>query len=193
MSTQEMNATRTLNSRLVPPAGTFEIDPIHTFVTFRAQHLVVGRVHGRFEGVSGTISVGEDFLDSHTEISIKAESITTLMPIRDEDLRSENYLDVAKFPYLTFTSNQVTELPSGEWIITGDLTIKDVTRPTELLVTFGGAIPDPFGNLRIGFHATTTISRRDYGLTTLLEGNGGSLFVARDVSIEIDVEAVHPL
>ncbi len=193
MSTQEISLTRTVNARLVPPAGTFEIDPIHTFVTFRAQHLVVGRVHGRFEGVTGTITIAEDFLDSHTEIAINADSITTLMPIRDEDLRSDNYLDVTKYPYLTFTSNKVTELPSGEWILSGDLTIKDVTRPTELLVTFGGAIPDPFGNLRVGFHATTTISRRDYGLTTMLEGNGGHLFVARDVAIEIDVEAVHPL
>jgi len=193
MSTQEISLTRTVNARLVPPVGTFEVDPVHTFVTFRAQHLVVGRVHGRFEGVTGSITVAEDFLDSHTEITINADSITTLMPIRDEDLRSENYLDVTKYPYLTFKSNKVTELPSGEWILSGDLTIKDVTRPTELLVTFGGAIPDPFGNLRVGFHATTTISRRDYGLTTMLEGNGGHLFVARDVAIEIDVEAVHPL
>jgi polyisoprenoid-binding protein YceI len=193
MTTQEISTTRTVNSRLVPPAGTFEVDPVHTFVTFRALHLVVGRVQGRFEGVSGSITVGEDFLDSHTEISISADSITTLMPIRDDDLRSNNYLDVAKFPYLTFKSTGVTELPSGEWILSGDLTIKDVTRPVELLVTFGGAIPDPFGNLRVGFHATTTISRRDYGLTTLLEGNDGHVLVARDVSIEIDVEAVHPL
>jgi len=185
--------SRTEADRLIPPPGTFEIDPIHTFVTFRAQHLIVGRVQGRFETVSGTVTVDENILDSHVEVSIEAASIATHMPIRDDDLRSSNYLDVANHPYLSFRSTGVTELPSGKWSITGELTVKGVTVATELIVEFGGAVPDPFGNLRVGFHATTTISRRDFGLVHDLEHHTGSLHVARDVTIEIDAEAVHPL
>jgi polyisoprenoid-binding protein YceI len=113
--------------------------------------------------------------------------------MRDEDLRSPNYLDVETFSTLTFKSTGVTEVPSGRWILSGDLTIRDVTLPVELLFEFGGSMEDPFGNLRVGFHATSTISRSDFGLFTLLEGNSGNLHVARDVMIEIDVEATEPL
>jgi polyisoprenoid-binding protein YceI len=100
---------------------------------------------------------------------------------------------VANYPNLTFRSTGITELPSGKWSITGDLTIKGMTVATELIVEFNGAVPDPFGNLRVGFHATTTISRRDFDLVHDLENHTGSLHVARDVTIEIDAEAVHPL
>jgi len=185
--------SRTENDRLVPPSGTFELDPVHTFVTFRAQHLVVGRVQGRFEAVSGTVTVEDDVLDSHVEVSIDAASIATHLPMRDDDLRSPQFLDAAHYPNLTFRSTGITELPSGKWSIVGDLTIKGVTVATELIVEFGGAVADPFGNLRVGFHATTTISRRDFGLVHQLEDHTGSLHVARDVTIEIDAEAVHPL
>jgi polyisoprenoid-binding protein YceI len=122
-------------------------------------------------------------------VVIDAASIATHMPVRDDDLRSSRFLDVANYPILTFSSTGITELPSGQWSITGDLTIKDVTVATDLTVEFNGTIPDPFGNLRVGFHAITTISRRDFGLVTDLP----SLLVARDVTIEIDAEAVHPL
>jgi len=185
--------SRTETDRLVPPPGIFEIDPVHTFVTFRAQHLIVGRVQGRFETVSGTVTVDENVLDSHVEVVIDAASVATHMPPRDDDLRSSNFLDVANYPNLTFESTGITELPSGQWSIAGDLTIKGISVPTDLIVEFGGATPDPFGNLRVGFHATTTISRRDFGLLHQLEYHSGSLLVARDVTIEIDAEAVHPL
>jgi polyisoprenoid-binding protein YceI len=185
--------SRVGTDRLVPPPGIFEIDPVHTFVTFRAQHLIVGRVQGRFETVSGTVTVDESVLDSHVEVVIDAASVATHMPPRDDDLRSSNFLDVANYPDLTFESTGITELPSGQWSIAGDLTIKGISVPTDLVVEFGGAVPDPFGNLRVGFHATTTISRRDFGLLHQLEYHSGSLLVGRDVTIEIDAEAVHPL
>ena len=185
--------SRTEADRLVPPPGTFEIDPVHTFVTFRAQHFIVGRVQGRFETVSGAVTVDENVLDSRVEVVIDAASITTQFLVRDDDLRSSDFLDVANYPNLTFESTGITELPSGKWSIAGDLTIKGITVATALIVEFGGAVADPFGNLRLGFHATTTISRRDFGLLHQLEYHSGSLFVAGDVTIEIDAEAVHPL
>ena len=185
--------SRTEADRLVPPPGTFEIDPVHTFVTFRAQHFIVGRVQGRFETVSGTVTVDENVLDSHVEVVIDAASVATQFAMRDDDLRSSNFLDVANYPNLTFESTGITELPAGKWSIAGNLTIKGISVPTDLIVEFGGATPDPFGNLRVGFHATTTISRRDFGLLHQLEYHTGGLHVARDVTIEIDAEAVHPL
>jgi polyisoprenoid-binding protein YceI len=185
--------SRTEADRLVPPPGTFEIDPVHTFVTFRAQHLIVGRVQGRFETVSGAVTVDENVLDSHVEVVIDAASITTQFLVRDDDLRSSNFLDVANYPTLTFRSTGITEMPSGQWSIAGDLTHKVVTVATPLIVEFGGAVADPFGNLRLGFHATTAISRREFGLLHQLEDHSGNLFVAGDVTIEIDAEAVHPL
>jgi polyisoprenoid-binding protein YceI len=154
---------------------------------------VVGRVQGRFADVQGTITIEDDFLESHAEVAIEANSINTLFPMRDDDLRSSNYLDVENYATISFASDRVTELPSDQWILHGDLTIRNVTLPVELLVEYGGAIPDPFGNLRVGFHATATISRSEFGLFTMLEGHSGNLRVARDVSIEIDVEAIQPL
>jgi len=177
----------------VPPTGTFEIDPVHTFVTFRAQHLVVGRVHGRFSGVAGTIDVADDVLQSGVNVTIDAESISTMFPARDDDLRSADYLNVTRFPVITFASRTLTELPAEQWIVSGDLTIRDTTRPVDVLFQFNGAIPDPFGLLRVAFHATATISRSDFGLFTMLEGHSGNIHVARDVAIEIDVEATRPL
>ena len=193
MTTQLTSITRTENYRLVPPSGTFEIDPVHTFVTFRAQHLVVGRVRGTFTGVAGTINVDDEFLTSRVEVAIETKSINTLFPTRDDDLRSPDYLDVERFPHMTFRSSEITELPPDQWIVTGELTIRNMTLPVDLLFEFTGAMPDPFGNLRLGFHATTTISRREFGLLTLLEAHSGNLRVARDVEIEIDVEAIRPL
>lgn len=193
MTNQLLDTVRTDNHRLVPPTGTFAIDPVHTFVTFRAQHFVVGRVQGRFAGVAGTITVEDDFLKSHVEVTLEAKSITTLFPDRDDDLRSANYLDVEHYPALTFTSTGLTELPSGEWLARGDLTIRSVTLPVDVQFEFGGALSDPFGNLRLAFHATASISRSDFGLFTMLESHSGNVRVARDVAIEIDVEATQPL
>jgi polyisoprenoid-binding protein YceI len=143
--------------------------------------------------VGGTITVDDDFLKSHVEVALEAKSINTLFAMRDDDLRSPDYLDVENFPTLRFVSTSLTELPSDQWLLTGDLTIRTVTRPVDLLFEFGGAIPDPFGNLRIGFHANATISRNEFGLLTMLDGHAGNLRVARDVAIEIDVEATKPL
>jgi polyisoprenoid-binding protein YceI len=185
--------SRLENDRLIPPVGVFEIDPVHTFATFRAQHLVVGRVQGRFESVAGRLTIAPDVLDSHAEVTLDATSLTTQMPMRDNHLRSADFLDVENYPTLTFTTTGITELPNGQWSVGGNLTIRATTRPVDLIVAFGGAVPDPFGNLRIGFHGTTSISRRDYGLLFELESHIGRLGLARDVAIELDVEAVHPL
>lgn len=109
--------SRVVNHALVPPAGAFDIDPVHTFVSFSAQHLVVGRVRGRFETVRGTVTVAEDPSASTVQASIDPASITTLNSVRDEDLRSEHYLDVERYPTAGYRSTATRELARGAWLV----------------------------------------------------------------------------
>lgn len=184
---------RLFNHGLAPLPGTYDVDPVHTFVGFRAQHLIVGRVRGRFESVAGSVTIGDDPLESTLEVRVDAASIHTLMPLRDDDLRSERYLDVEHHPQLTYRSTNVTEQPAGRWLVTGDLSVRGVTRPVELVVCFGGATADPFGNQRLAFRACGTISRKDFGLTHELEKESGGLTIAGDVDLDIDAELIRPL
>jgi polyisoprenoid-binding protein YceI len=184
--------SRIVNHVLAPPVGTFELDPVHTFVAFSAQHLVVGRVRGRFEVVQGTIVVADDLRDSSAVVSVETASLTTLNPMRDDDVRSEHYLDVEHYPTMTYRSTSALESTAGVWRITGDLTLHGVTRPVELTVRFGGAVTDASGNIRIAFHADASITRRDFGLTYELLKEAGGMLVGKDIAIEIDAEAIRP-
>lgn len=185
--------SRIVNHALVPPAGGFEIDPVHTFVGFSAQHLVVGRVRGRFEAVRGTILVAEDLPSSTVVVEIDTASITTQNQVRDDDLRSAHYLDVEQFPTMTFRSTTTRELPAGEWLVVGDLALHGVTRPVELTVRFGGSVTDAYGNARLAFHARGSLTRHDFGLTYELLKEAGGLLAGRDVALDIDAEAIRPL
>jgi len=175
--------SRVVNHTLVPEAGVYEIDPVHTFVGFSAQHLVVGRVRGRFEDPEASM----------VEVAIETASINTLHPMRDDDIRSGHYLDVANHPTMTYRSTGVTERPAGEWLVAGHLSLRGVTRPSELVVRFGGAVTDPFGNARLAFHAKGSITRSDFGLHYELVKEAGGLLVGQDLAIEIDAEAIRPL
>ena len=185
--------SRVVNHTLVPEAGGYEIDPVHTFVGCSAQHLVVGRVRGRFETVNGTVTIAEDPEASMVEVAIETASINTLHPMRDDDIRSGHYLDVANHPTMTYRSTGVTERPAGEWLVAGHLSLRGVTRPSELVVRFGGAVTDPFGNARLAFHAKGSITRSDFGLHYELVKEAGGLLVGQDLAIEIDAEAIRPL
>ncbi|MGA2826582.1 MAG: YceI family protein [Streptosporangiaceae bacterium] len=189
----EADHSRIVNHVLAPPAGVFEIDPVHTFLGFSAQHLVVGKVRGHFSAVSGTVTIADDPSASTVEVSVETASITTMAPIRDDDIRSERYLDVKQYPAMVYRSTAVTEVPGGGWLVTGDLTLRNVTRPLELDVRFGGAVTDQFGNARLAFHASGSITRRDFGITSELLREAGGLLVGKDVAIDIDAEAIRPL
>jgi len=182
--------TRVENHALVPVAGRYEIDPVHTFVSFRAQHLIVGRVRGRFANVSGSITVADDPIDSSVDVTVDTASLTTGHPGRDEDLRSPRFLDVARYPTLTYRSATIAPVPPDRWLVDGQLAIRGVVRPVPLEVTVGGAVLDSTGRPRVAFHAGATLTRRDFGLTTELEKEAGTTFAVRDVTIDIDVEAV---
>lgn len=173
-------------------AQIFTIDPIHTNVGFTVRHLMIAKVRGHFTSVTGTIEIpaGSD-LPNAVDVTIEASSIDTREPQRDEHLRSPDFLDAATYPTLTLRSTAITGSPSA-FKIQGDLTIHGTTRPVVLDATFEGRATDPWGNVRAGYEANTTISRKDFGLTWNQALEAGGVAVGDEVRIEISVEAIAP-
>ena len=173
-------------------AETWAIDPMHSNVSFAAQHMVISTVRGQFDKFSGTISAtGTDPSSVKIEATIDTASINTNQPMRDNDLKSPNFLDAAKFPTMTFKSKKIEAAGNGKWKVTGDLTLHGVTKEVVLdVVGPSGEIKDPYGKTRRGASATATISRQDFGITYNKTLDSGGLVVGNDVAISIDVEAV---
>jgi len=182
--------SRVANHVLVPASGVYAIDPVHTFVGFSAQHLVVGRVRGRFERVAGTVAIADEPTASVLDVSVETASISTLLVARDDDLRSDRFLAVDAYPTMTYRSTDVIERPRGEWSVLGNLTLRGVTRPVPLTVHFGGSIADSSGKARAAFHAKGTITRSAFGLIAELDKEAGSMMIGDDITIDIEVEAV---
>ena len=171
-------------------AAPWEFDPDHTGVHFKVRHLMISSVRGEFEKVSGKIVYDEaDVTKSSADITIDAGSINTRVVKRDDHLRSPDFLDVAKHPKIAFKSKRVEKAANGLLKMTGDLTIRGVTK--EVVLTIGGptpAVKDPGGNLRVGGQATTTINRKDFGLVWNKAMESGGVVVGDEVEITIDVE-----
>ena len=175
-----------------PTTTTWNIDPVHTHVEFKVRHMMITNVKGQFTGVTGVLTLDEqDITKSHVQASIDAASINTREADRDTHLKSADFLDVEKFPTLTFASTRVTRTGEGELQVEGDLTIHGVTRRVEFSVE-GPTQPgkDPWGNTRIGWTATTKINRKDFGLTWNAALETGGILVGEDVTITSDVEAI---
>lgn len=165
------------------------LDPAHTQVSFTVKHMMFAKVRGRFSELEGELLLSEERPeDSRARAVIGAGSIDTGNGDRDEHLRSGDFLDVEQFPELTFESRSVARIDDG-YAVSGDLTIRDVTRPVELDVVETGRGEDPWGQQRVGFSATTTIDRRDFGLTWNQALEAGGVLVGNDVSISIEVQA----
>jgi len=174
---------------LVPSPGVYTIDPVHTFVGFAAQHLVVGRVRGRFERVAGTVTIAEEPIASSLEVSVETASLSTLFAARDEDLRSDRFLDCAAHPTMTYRSTGVIERPRGEWRVLGELTLRGVAKPVPLIVRFAGSIVDSSGTPRVAFHASGTVTRSDFGVVAELSKEAGSMLIGDDINLDIEAEA----
>jgi len=169
-------------------AGTWDLDPVHSHIGFVARHLMVSKIRGYFGKFDVQVVTAENPLDSTVTVTIDAGSIDTGNEARDEDLRSERFLDVASNPLITFRSTSVT--PDGDaYKVAGDLTIRGVTRPATLDLEPGGFGPDPYGGTRAGFSATTEINRTDFGVSFNAPIPGG-VMVSEKVQIEIEAEAV---
>jgi polyisoprenoid-binding protein YceI len=180
-----------LAAQALPAAGTYEIDPRHSFAYFGARHHVVGLVRGRFDKVSGTITASQDLADCRVDVIIDTSSISTQVTARDEDLRSAEYFDVKKFPTMTYQGRGIRIGPGGSWMMDGSLTLHGVTKTVPLQFLFNGLFPDvePGKPARAAFHGSAATKRADFGMGARdnLQELGASQ--APDVEIEIDVEA----
>jgi polyisoprenoid-binding protein YceI len=175
-------------------AATWDIDTAHAHAGFKVRHLMVSHVRGHLGPVTGTVAIDEqDLSRSRVDVSVDARGIDTREPKRDEHLRSADFLDVANHPTVTFRSTRV-EAPSGpggDLRVTGDLTVRGVTRAVTLEVeALPPAIQDPWGNRRRGVSARARINRKDWGLKWNLAIEAGGVAVADEVAIEIEAEIV---
>lgn len=169
-------------------AGTWTIDPAHTTVSFVVRHLM-SRVRGAFSEVSGQIVTRPDLSGSTTAATIAVSSVRTGNEMRDNHLRSADFFEAERYPVISFASTGLRPA-DGSWLMSGELTIRDVTRPVDLEVEFLGTDPTGLqGEARIGFSARGTISRRDFGVTFGLAADGTKIVVADKVDIILDVQA----
>ena len=182
--------TRVVNGLTLPTTGTFVLDKSHTEVGFIVRHLMVSKVRGRFTDYEGTIVVADDPSESSVEVTIQATSINTNDEGRDNQVRTNDFLAVAEYPTLTFRSTKVELGSKGDWRVTGDLTVRGVTRPAVLDVEFEGVIQDPWGNQRLGFTASGEIDRNDFGVSFNAALETGGFVVSPKVKLEIEAEAV---
>jgi polyisoprenoid-binding protein YceI len=174
-----------------PPAGTYAIDLSHTHAGFAVKHFGLAKVRGEFGEVEGTDVIADEPAASSVTATINAASFNSRDENRDAHVKGADFLDVENFPTLTFTSTNVK--PDGDdWIVSGDLTIKGVTRQVELATEFEGAITDPYGLQRIAFSASTEIDRTDFGLDFNAALETGGLIVGKNVKITLEVEAIIP-
>ncbi len=171
-------------------AATYNLDPNHSAIQFKVKHLMITNVTGVFEKFKGTVTLDEkDITRSVVNVSIQMDSLNSNIAKRDEHLRSPDFFDVAKFPTMTFVSTRVEKAGADRLKVTGDLTIKGVTRTVVLNVDGPtGEIKSPQGEMRRGVSATAKINRQDYGVSWSKKLDGGGVVVADDVYINIDTE-----
>jgi polyisoprenoid-binding protein YceI len=171
-------------------AAVWDIDPAHTTIAFSVRHMMVSNVRGQFAKFNGHVDADPaNPTAAKITASIDAASIDTANQKRDEHLRSPDFLDVAKFSAITFTSKKIEKAGEAKWKVTGDLTLHGVTREVVLdLSDVTPPIKDPMGNLRAGAEARTTINRQDFGVSFNKTLDGGGLVVGDQIAITIDVE-----
>jgi polyisoprenoid-binding protein YceI len=172
-----------------PVPGTWTVDPHHTEVSFTGRHLGLTRTRGRFTHVDGTVHVADDPTVSTIDVTIDMASVESGSTKRDESLRSSHWFDVANHATARFRSTGIIQDGTGG-AITGDLTIKGITRPVVLDFEYLGCVRDPWGNERAGFAANTTINREDWSITNDMALDAGRLFVSKRIQLEIELELI---
>jgi polyisoprenoid-binding protein YceI len=168
-------------------ATTWKTDPTHTDVQFSAKHMMVTTVRGKFTEVEGTIAIDEtDSAASSGTFAVRAASLNTGVEQRDGHLRSADFFDAEQYPEITFTSTRVAAKRGNDYAVTGDLTIRDVTRSVTFDVEFLGTYQG-FQGRRAGFRATTKLNREDFGLTWNVALESGGWLVGKEIKLEIDL------
>ena len=167
----------------------WSIDPMHSEVQFKVKHLVISTVSGFFKSFEGSVETdNENFEHASIDFSIDINSIDTTQPARDEHLKSAEFFDAATYPHIKFKSTSFKKIGDDDYALTGNLTIKNVTKPVTLDVEFGGSAADFYGNTKAGFEITGKINRKDFGLTWEGVTEAGSIVVGEDIKLLINVQ-----
>lgn len=170
-------------------AGTWQLDPTHTEVGFTVRH-IMSKVRGKFETFEGTLVTAEDITASTVNVTVDLSSINTGTADRDNHLRSGDFFNVETHPTMTFASTGVVQKSDSDFVVTGDLTIKDVTKPIELSVEFLGEGKDPWGGTRVGIEASGQISRKEWGIDFNIPLEGDKVMIGDKITLNIVAEAV---
>lgn len=183
-----MTATHTLPAELT---GEWTIDPAHTRIGFVARHVMISKVRGGFTEFAGSLHLdADDPTASSAQLTVQVASVDTRNAQRDGHLRTNDFFDAATYPQITFASTKIVQLDAERFEVTGDLTIKDVTKPVTIAWELTGVATDPYGSLRVGFEGGATINRTDYGVNFNAPLEAGGVLVSEKVTLEFDVEAV---
>ncbi|MFE3060496.1 YceI family protein [Nocardia sp. NPDC059239] len=174
----------------LPPAGPWTIDPVHSTVGVTARHLGIASIKARFADVGGRLDVAENFDRTTGYAEIKAASIDTGVGMRDEHLRSADFLDVERFPVIGFISTGLRRTGADTWVMVGELELHGQRRPVDLALTYGGYGPDPWGGVRAAFHAETLLRRDDFAIDYNAVVRAGVAAVGTTVKIDLDIELV---
>ena len=168
-------------------AQTWKIDPAHTKIHFSTKYLVISETEGEFKTFDGTFtSAKPDWTDLKAEVTVQVSSLTTDNDMRDNHLKGDDFFNAEKFPTITFKSKGVKMIDKNKYVLSGDLTIRDVTKSVEVPVVYGGTVKDPWGNIKAGFKATGKINRKDYNLKYSAAAATGEAVVSDDVDFTID-------
>lgn len=184
-----MTTTTNLPTTVADLAGTWTIDPTHTRIGFVARHAVVTKVRGSFNEFEGAAVVGDSLADTSVSLTIQVDSIDTRNEQRDGHLKSNDFLAIEEFPTITFTSTSVAQTGASTLDLTGDLTVRGITKPVTIPFEFGGAVVDPYGNVRAGFEGSVTINRKDYGVTWNAALEAGGVLVSEKIVLEFEIAA----
>jgi polyisoprenoid-binding protein YceI len=169
----------------------WNIDPSHSGIHFTVRHMVIAKVRGAFERWQGTVDFDAvNPTASKVEVEIDTASVDTREPKRDEHLRSSDFLDVAKFPKMTFSSTKIEKVEDGVFRVLGDFTLHGVTLPVTLETELLGTVKDPWGNERLAFQARAVLNRKDFGLGWNQVLEAGGVLVGEKIDIALDVQAV---
>jgi polyisoprenoid-binding protein YceI len=182
-------ATRHVEGIAVPASGKYELDQAHTAIGFVARHILT-KVRGRFTDFSGWIDVAEDPARSEVHVEVKTASIQTNVEQRDEHLKSDDFLNVEKWPVMTFDSVAIRHTGGTSFELDGELTIRDVTRPVTLFGEFLGTDGNPSGKTVLAATARTTLKREDWNVSWNMVLETGGFLVSKEIDLEIEVEAV---
>ena len=182
-----MTTSTALPTELVP--GTWTLDPSHSEAGFTVRHAGISKVRGNVAITEGTVVVGEDLTVTSVTATLDPSTVSTRDAGRDGHLKSADFFDVEKFATWTFASTSVRK-DGSDHVVGGDLTIHGITRSVELATEFNGTAVDPYGHLRPGFTATTTISRKDFGLTWNAALEAGGVMVSDKIVITIEAAAI---